>query len=705
MKKFISMILASVMVIGSASTAMAADEVDVKIKKIPVASSYTAYKLLDAVAVDGAEGSAKYRYTLPSNEAENAALLSAFTDIAKDESLWGEGKVWSNAEGKTFDDILQSSVGSSNQNSINTAIYDMIDSTFADRSNDDTDWEHTLVTKTDADTFAAAMLEKVKNNANIIHKEFTVPALEATDKGDAVYATNPNWKISPGYYLFVQTDGTGSSGDYSGSTSLYMLNTAVTGSTLTINPKVSAPEVNKQVFGADYLPALSETGMLALDTEHMDTTPGLGGFGDVTVAGSSNSIVTFRVVGTLPQTFDAYDTYTYVFHDKMENMTILREKQYDTQYLGGVYMYDAVSMAGNPPDVKDMTDITEYFKYWDTPNGGDKLDMCKGVDGEDPCNVHFGCGDVKKIPGITKDHKIVLYYKAVLDGEDAVQGTPGNPNTVKIEYSNNPYQSGEGRTEPDVPGPDPTEPTPPDTAVVFTFDTIVNKVDESNNPLKGAEFTLEVLAVNMLHSLAGEGIQSVAEQNIIGGVNDVVLQQWHPVDVFEVRDENTTTFNFKSLAPGYYRLSETKVPDGYNGIDDIYFEIRTEEKEVDGKQSLVAKFVTVKLDDAKIKEATDKLIAGGDYAAEDLEGCVWFFTEVSDTDANKFAQFTVQLNTNTTDNIDGMGGIGTTTVVNKPGRLLPTTGGAGTTALYVGGIVMLLAAGCVLVFKKKKSNE
>ncbi|MDO4204996.1 MAG: LPXTG cell wall anchor domain-containing protein, partial [Streptococcus gallolyticus] len=43
----------------------------------------------------------------------------------------------------------------------------------------------------------------------------------------------------------------------------------------------------------------------------------------------------------------------------------------------------------------------------------------------------------------------------------------------------------------------------------------------------------------------------------------------------------------------------------------------------------------------------------------------------------------------------------TTDVVNKKGSVLPSTGGMGTTILYVVGTILVLAAGILLVTKKR----
>ena len=72
-----------------------------------------------------------------------------------------------------------------------------------------------------------------------------------------------------------------------------------------------------------------------------------------------------------------------------------------------------------------------------------------------------------------------MTYTATLN-EGATIGGAGNPNTVKLEYSNNPNQGGEGDTGK----------TPENKVTVFTFQLNIDKKDEKNQPLKGAGFTL-----------------------------------------------------------------------------------------------------------------------------------------------------------------------------------------------------------------------
>ena len=107
----------------------------------------------------------------------------------------------------------------------------------------------------------------------------------------------------------------------------------------------------------------------------------------------------------------------------------------------------------------------------------------------------------------------------------------GNTNVSKLEYSNNPYGDGTGVT-------------PEDKVIVITYNLIANKVDGNNAPLEGAGFTLY-----KLDSTTGD---YVAVGNEITGV---------------------TTFYFKGVDAGQYKLVETTVPAGYNKADDLVFSV------------------------------------------------------------------------------------------------------------------------------------
>ena len=144
-------------------------------------------------------------------------------------------------------------------------------------------------------------------------------------------------------------------------------------------------------------------------------------------------------------------------------------------------------------------------------------------------------GDIKAAPYNAGDKAVItIEYKAELNG-NAVMGSAGNPNKMHIEFSNNPNGEGMGRT-------------PDDTNIVFTYKVVVNKVDEDENPLAGAQFKLE---------------KKLADGS------------WTVINRFTV-SEDQTTFTFEGLDDGDYKLSETVTPDGYNTIEPIEFTITAE---------------------------------------------------------------------------------------------------------------------------------
>ena len=218
---------------------------------------------------------------------------------------------------------------------------------------------------------------------------------------------------------------------------------------------------------------------------------------------------------------------------------------------------------------------------------------------------------------LTADDKVIVDYNATLTAEGA--NTVAHPNTSHLEFSNDPYTDGE------------TSKTPDDQVTAFTYKVIVNKVDKNQAPLAGANFELQVK----------EGDDYVTCPNA-------------------VVSETGTEFTFTGLDAGDYKLVETKVPDGYNKIDDIEFSIVAELNEGD-TQSIKTLIV----------------MRGGETISE-----------------GNGAEFLVVVDE----------GSVSTNVVNNTGSRLPSTGGAGTYLIYGGGAA-LVALSIAVVAKKKKNEE
>lgn len=138
--------------------------------------------------------------------------------------------------------------------------------------------------------------------------------------------------------------------------------------------------------------------------------------------------------------------------------------------------------------------------------------------------------------------KVEVIYYATLN-ENAVLGNKGNVNKAYLEYSCSPEleDDGQGGKKPS----DKTDKTKEDFVICFTYEVDVNKVDPDGAALKGAEFTLEKKLKN-------------------GTTKQIAC----------VTDTSGAKFTFTGLDDGVYVLTETKVPEGFFGIEPVTFEVK-----------------------------------------------------------------------------------------------------------------------------------
>lgn len=299
-----------------------------------------------------------------------------------------------------------------------------------------------------------------------------------------------------------------------------------------------------------------------------------------------NDDVPYQITGTMPSNIADYTTYKYVFTDTMSK--------------GLTYT------ANNAKIMIGDKDVTSSFKETVKTN----------EDGT--TTVTWTCENLKAITGVTIDAntKVVVTYNATLN-ENAVIGAAGNSNEVDLTYSNNPNKGGEGDTGK----------TPKDKNIVFTYKTVVNKVDQDKKSLAGAAFKLE--------KKQSDGNYKTVKEFTAG---------------------DATTFEFTGLDDGTYKLIETTTPAGYNTISPIEFEISATH---DGTS-----------DDPKLLTLSGNTTTGE---------ATW----TADKNAGSL----------------------TTSVVNKKGSVLPSTGGMGTTMLYVGGAALAAAAAFGIYQLRKKENK
>jgi fimbrial isopeptide formation D2 family protein/LPXTG-motif cell wall-anchored protein len=299
----------------------------------------------------------------------------------------------------------------------------------------------------------------------------------------------------------------------------------------------------------------------------------------------------------------------------------------------------------------------------------------------------------------TVDAPIIISYTATLDS-DAVIGDNGNPNKAKLIYSNDPNATGTGTNRPDYPDePGDTTPkgeTPEDTVITYTTAIQVNKVDDTQQALKGAVFTLTSSNYNEVKIVSGykfeedttattEGMYYKLKDGsytktapVTGGAsanpaydadsiskkykkvylssgdgnNQTIIENSGAASNYAVEaqvDENGT-IKFEGLKPGTYTLHELTPPAGYNAAADVEI-IITEANDTNGV----------------LKAPSEWTCSGASY-------------------------------------VDGNNAF-SLNVVNRFGATLPSTGGMGTKLLYIFGSVFAIGSATFIVTRKRVNNS
>lgn len=340
----------------------------------------------------------------------------------------------------------------------------------------------------------AKKLADMGNNSKELKEQAQIIGANLASASGSVTVTDPDAKnvisnLKPGYYLIKDKDDS-----LQGQESYTEFILHVTDD-VDANVKADVPSVEKKVK----------------DTN--DTTGDTTGWQDSADYDIGDD-VPFQLTATLANNIESYKTYSLKFNDTLSK--------------GLDYNNDAVIKLGDK-------DVTSYF----TPSYD-----------ETAKTLTFTCDNILAF-GAANSDKIVVEYTAKLN-ENAVIGAAGNPNTVYLDFSNNPNNGGEGDRGK----------TPEDKVIVFTYKLTVNKVDKENKPLTGAEFSL-FKKVNGKEELVE--VKKILSTNAEG-----------------------TVFGFTGLDDGTYVLRETKTPDGYNSIEDQTFTISAKHDENSDDPKLTA---------------------------------------------------------------------------------------------------------------------
>ena len=214
--------------------------------------------------------------------------------------------------------------------------------------------------------------------------------------------------------------------------------------------------------------------------------------------------VDFKVESMVPN-MTGYDKYYYVFKDTMtEGLTVSKDTLKLVVKIGGT-----------------VVDTSEYTLTVDETNR--------------TFTVSFNDFYAKHVKDANES--LTFTYSAVVN-EKAINGTNTSTNKAEVSYGNDPEHLTTG---------DPSE------VKVLTHTLKINKVDEQNKPLSGAQFALyrgNVDKGKLKFVDEGNGTYRIATNDDKTTTDTLVSPEGGVITV-------------KGLSDGHYVIEETKAPDGY----------------------------------------------------------------------------------------------------------------------------------------------
>ena len=337
--------------------------------------------------------------------------------------------------------------------------------------------------------------------------------------------------------------------------------------------------------------------------------------------------VPFKLIGSIPD-MTAYETYEYTFTDTISAGLTLDMESFD--------VYVAQDKNQDPVELGWTEIPAANYTLTQTENG-----------------FTLTIEDLKTFPYATDEGRnyILVFYDAILN-ENAEIGLDGNPNSVYLEFSNNPNGDGLGRT---------TE----DRVIVFTYELDGTKVDGEDDvtTLPDAQFVLFNGGHTRVAAVVDGKLSGWSELPVgysAANHEEIPDDAWAEVANATITSDENGLFSVAGLDDGTYYLREIKAPDGYNLLEDdlkiVITAITTNGQTWNGAAATALTALTISVDDA---------------AAENGEP-------------------------NT--------GAVAITVENNGGSTLPETGGIGTTIFYAAGALLVLCAG-VLLFVKLRMRK
>ena len=435
-----------------------------------------------------------------------------------------------------------------------------------------------------------------------------------TADGDVVFEN-----LDEGYYVIIDTNGntTPVEGDYS---SAYIV------------------QVVKDVNGA-----IKGSGVTS-DKEVLDST-GTAATSDA-AAYNIGDAVPFNLKATTADNAANYRQYHITFQDKLSN-GLTAPDSYTVTVLGKTF---TVPATGNDPAAQTTENGTVITVTKVTPETDYSFAIKVEFTQENPTRVDQEI--TSYLNGEVNSKLIVVSYSATLN-DNAVVGLPGNDNDFHVTYSNNPE---------DADGGDEGK-TPEDKVKVFTYKTVIDKVDPEGTPLNGAGFTIyQEVPAGTEGAQTGAAIKTALGSTI--NATALVDAKYYVAKGMTTVSGNNAQFEFKGLADGTYVLVETTIPTGFNAFNSVQFTISSE-----------------------VTDTGITTLTGTDPFNTTNKG------ENGAVTATKKDGSTHSLNS----------GELYAEIENNSGNTLPSTGGIGTTIFYVIGAILVIGAGILLVTRRRMS--
>lgn len=319
----------------------------------------------------------------------------------------------------------------------------------------------------------------------------------------------PESPSGDGYYLFVSND-LKKDMPNTGTSPIFAI---VGGDPVTVTEKTSIPEVDKKILN-DGKNKTAET------TDDKDW--------DIVGDSQIGQEVDYKLTGTVADNIASYATYEYEFQDTLSKGLVVTKGEDNAPKDLHVYIVNSNS----------KTEVKEGFTATVTPAAETQNSELLTVSFTDLKAVK---GDDGAAITVDKDSKVVVTYKAQLTSGASYE-VVGNPNTVKLVYSNNPMGKGTGTS---------VEKTVTDH--VFCLD--VTKVDQKDmNKKLVAGFKVKVVENEDSASVGRWLSKDGSLVNDEAGAHEFKT------------DESTGEVKIPGLDAGKYEITETTTQAGYNTI-------------------------------------------------------------------------------------------------------------------------------------------